>query len=174
MASWYPSPLPDPRSPPPRARCHSQLSAWQWRAQREFQSSPRGARAEGTPSPALPEPGLCRPLPAGFASQHTRSCCDYKRLLWAPSQECCGHCPHPCTLRGRGPGHQQPAGPAQHLAPVLPQCPQTETSPWRAEPTQGTQLPQALLSPRLCAPAKPHLGLPTDSWADNVGLHLSH
>lgn len=46
MASCGLSPLPAPRSPPSRARCHSQLSAWQQQARREFQSSPGEPKRE--------------------------------------------------------------------------------------------------------------------------------
>lgn len=163
MASCCLNPLPAPRSPPPRARCHSQLSAWQQQARREFQSSPGGAEAGGPLEPL--EPGLCRPLPAGFTAQHTRSCCDYKRLLWAPGQERLGHCPHPSTLRGRGPGRRQPAGPAQHLSLPCPSVPRQthRTSPWQVEPTQGT-CPRPRF-PHGPVPSKAPPGLPAARWA---------
>lgn len=119
------------------------------REPREFQSSPGGARAGGKLEP--PEPGLCWPLPAGFAAQHTRSCCDYKRLLWDPSQERCAATPTlPC--RGRGPGHRQPAGPAQHLSLPCPSVSGDFSLVGQAH-TRGPasqDLPEVL---RPCAPA---------------------
>lgn len=70
---------------------------------------PREPELEGSWSHQSP---ACRPLPAGFSfsAQHKRSCCDYQRVLWAPGQErLASRHPHPSTLRGRGPGHRQPA-----------------------------------------------------------------
>lgn len=169
-------PSPAPRSPPPKARCHSQLSAWQQRTPREFQNSPGGTRAGGKLEP--PEPGLCRPLPAGFAAQHTRSCCDYKRLLWAPSQERCSRHPHPSTLRGRGPGHRQPAGPAQHVSPPCPSGPRQTGGDFflvgRAH--TGGLVPQALPSPEVLCSNRTPAWTPV-LWtrqADSIGLCASH
>ncbi|XP_055293164.1 synapsin-1-like [Moschus berezovskii] len=82
---------------------------------------------------------LCRPLPAGFAAQHTRSCCDYKRLLWAPSQERRGHRPHHPLSEGEDQGTG-----SQLALPSTSPCPApvspgrlAGTSAWRGEPTQG-------------------------------------
>lgn len=153
VAAWYPSPLPVPRSPLPKADCHSQPSAWQRRAPREFQSSPWGARVGGKLEP--PEPGLCRPLPAGFAAQHTRSCCDYKRLLWAPSQERRAATP---TLP-LSEGEDQGTG-SWLVLPSTSPCPTPAspdrlvgTSPWWVKPTQEAWLPRPQQDPSLGLPA---------------------
>lgn len=82
---------------------------------------------------------LRRPLPAGFAAQHTRSCCDYKRLLWAPSQERCGHRPHHPLSEGEDQGTgSQLALPSTSPCPA-PVSPDrlAGTSAWRGEHTQG-------------------------------------
>lgn len=73
-------------APLPKRRCHSRPNAWKYQALREFQNSSREPELEGSWSH---QSRPCRPLPAGFsfAAQHKRSCCDYKRALWAPSQE---------------------------------------------------------------------------------------
>lgn len=163
MASCYPSPLPDPRSPPPRARCHSQLSAWQQRAQREFQSSPRGARAGGTPLRSRASAGLSLPASLLSTRDHVVITKDSSGL---PARNAVATAP--THARSEGEDQDTSSQLAQPNTSPL-SCPSVSK---QAEPTQGTRLPQALLSPRLCAPAKPQLGLPTDSWADNAGLRL--
>lgn len=175
MASWCPGPLPAPRNPP-RVRCHSQLSAWQQRARREFQRSLGGANAGGTWEP--PEPGLCRPLPAGFsfAAQHTDHVVITKDSSGLQARNALAAAPtHPLSEgEGQGTG-------SQLALPSASGCPAPEsldkpigTSPWQGKPTQGTWLPRALLSPRPVPLQDPSLGLPIDRWEARVGLRPSH
>lgn len=94
-------------------------------------------------------------LPASLLSTHTRSCCDYKRLLWAPSQERRAATP---TLP-LSEGEDQGTGSWLVLSSTSP-CPAPAspdrlvgTSPWWVKPTQEAWLPGPQQDPSLGLPA---------------------
>lgn len=139
-------PPPSPQKPPAKgevpltAECMATVGTERIPEQPQGSQSRREAGAAEPP----PEPGLCWPLPAGFTAQHTRSCCDYKRLLWAHSQECCRRRPHPSTLRGQGPGHWPYPAPLSLPRPSVPRD-RARTFLCRVGPRRGPGCPRPCL-----------------------------
>lgn len=128
----WPPDVPAPRSPPPKARCHSQPSAWPQRAPREFQNSLGGARAGGKPEPqSRASAGLSLPALQLSTRDHVVITKDSSGL---PARNSAATAPtHPLS-EGEDPGHQQPAGPARHLpAPASPDR-LVGVSSWQAKP----------------------------------------
>lgn len=142
-------PPPSPKKPPAKGEVPLTAECMATVGTERIPEQPQGSqsrREAGAAEPPEPEPGLCWPLPAGFTAQHTRSCCDYKRLLWAPSQECA---PPPPPIHSQRARTRALALPSTSPKPC-PTSPQTQagTSLCWVEPTQGAWLPQALNSPR--------------------------
>lgn len=135
VAAWRPSPKKPPAKGkvPLTAECMATAGTERIPEQSWGELEREGSRSHRS------QASLRRPLPAGFAAQHTRSCCDYKRLLWAPSQERRGHRPHHPLSEGEDQGTgSQLALPSTSPCPA-PVSPDrlAGTSAWRGEPTQG-------------------------------------
>lgn len=135
VAAWRPSPKKPPAKGkvPLTAECMATAGTERIPEQSWGELEREGSRSHRSRA------SLRRPLPAGFAAQHTRSCCDYKRLLWAPSQERRGHRPHHPLSEGEDQGTgSQLALPSTSPCPA-PVSPDrlAGTSAWRGEPTQG-------------------------------------
>lgn len=142
-------PPPSPKKPPAKGEVPLTAECMATVGTERIPEQPQGSqsrREAGAAEPPEPQPGLCWPLPAGFTAQHTRSCCDYKRLLWAPSQECAPPPPPIHSQRARTGRWPCPAP-----LPVLPHVPRDTSrnlSLCWVEHTQGAWLPQALNSQR--------------------------
>lgn len=157
--------LPAPRSPPPKVRCHSQLSAWQQWALREFQSRPRGARAGGKPEPlrhrSRASAGLSLPASLLSTRDHVVITKDSSGL---PARNAVAAAPtHPLSE-----GKDQGTGPAQHLSLPCPSVPRDtgknlSLASWAH--TGGLAAPGPAFSEALC-PAEPQPGR-TCRWMDS-------